>query len=127
MSFDGVIENRIPRLVCTSSINVLGTVSPDSPPADETNRMYGAPGNPISFADRNEALAAVEASIRGDYRFLRSSRVVYFDSKLAAYELALQYHRKFGLPVIIVMPGTVVGPGDVVSSFWPASAATTAR
>ncbi len=111
--FDGVIENRIPRLVYASSINVLGTVSPDSPPAGETNSTYGASGNPISFADRNAALAAVEASIRGDYRFLRRSRVVYFDSKLAAYELALQYHQKFELPVIIVMPGTVVGPGDV--------------
>jgi dihydroflavonol-4-reductase len=111
--FDGAIENRIPRLVYASSINVLGTVSRDSAPAGETNGMYDSPGNPISFADRTEALAAVEASTRGDYRFLRSSRVVYFDSKLAAYELALQYHEKFELPVIIVMPGTVVGGGDV--------------
>jgi len=111
--FDGVIENRIPKLVYASSINVLGTCSRDCSPAGETNRTYGAADNPISFADRTEALAAVEASNRGDYGFLRNSRVVYFDSKLAAYELALETHEKCGLPVTIVLPGTVVGQGDV--------------
>ena len=111
--FDGVIQNRIGRLVYASSINVLGTVSRDSAPADETNSMYGRTDNPISFTDRTEALTAVEASIRGDFGFLRSSRVVYFDSKLAAYELAMEYRKKFELPVTIVLPGTVVGSGDV--------------
>jgi dihydroflavonol-4-reductase len=111
--FEAVLRNRIPKLVYASSINVLGTVSPHAGPADESNRIYGSPGNPIAFRDRNQALAAVEASAGGDYRFLKRSRVPYFDSKLAAYELALEYGRKFDLPVTIVLPGTAVGPGDV--------------
>jgi dihydroflavonol-4-reductase len=111
--FDSVIANRIPRLVYNTSINVLGTVSPESAPGDETNRIYGSADNPICFTGRSRALAAVEASIRGDYRFLQGSRVTYFDSKLAAYELALEYYEKRRLPVTIVLPGTAVGAGDV--------------
>ena len=111
--FDGVLENRIGKLVYASSINVLGTSGCGEAPADETNRTYAASGNPISFADRTEALAAVDASSRGDYDFLKRSRVAYFDSKLAAYELALKYYEESDLPVIIVLPGTAVGPGDV--------------
>jgi len=111
--FDGVIQNRIRQLVYASSINVLGTLSPGSAPGEETKRIYGTPDNPISFTGRNQALAAVEASRRGDYGFLHGSRVVYFDSKLAAYELALDYHRRFELPVAIVLPGTAVGAGDI--------------
>jgi dihydroflavonol-4-reductase len=111
--FDGVMQNRIPKLICASSINVLGTVGPDSAPGVETKRIYGTPGNPISFTGRAEVLSAVESSIRGDYGFLRKSRVTYFDSKLAAYELALKYYRELELPVIMVLPGTAVGAGDV--------------
>jgi dihydroflavonol-4-reductase len=39
--------------------------------------------------------------------------VPYFDSKLAAYELAMEYRHKYDLPVVVVFPGTVVGAGDV--------------
>jgi nucleoside-diphosphate-sugar epimerase len=111
--FEGVMQNQIRRLVYASSINVLGPVGRDCAPGAESNRIYGTPGNPISFGDRAAALAAVEASIKGDYRFLRRSTVVYFDSKLAAYELAREYHRNFDLPVIPVLPGTAVGAGDI--------------
>ncbi|MBN2552575.1 MAG: NAD-dependent epimerase/dehydratase family protein [Spirochaetales bacterium] len=110
--FEAVLANRIPKLIYASSINVLGTAAGGGP-ADESNRIYGSPGNPISFRDRSQALAAVEASARGDYLFLRRSRVPYFDSKLAAYELALRCYRGSALPVRIVLPGTAVGAGDV--------------
>jgi nucleoside-diphosphate-sugar epimerase len=111
--FQAVLRNRIPKLVFISSINVLGTAGRGTDLRDETNDPYGSPGNPISFRNRAETLAAVEASARGEYRFLARSRVPYFDSKLAAYELALDYHRKTGLPVTVVLPGTAVGQGDV--------------
>jgi dihydroflavonol-4-reductase len=111
--FDAVMQNNIDRLVFISSINVLGTIGTGSCPAGETNRVYQSPGNPISFRNRDQALAAVEASIHGDYSFLGSSRVPYFDSKLAAYELAADYSRNFDLPVIVVLPGTAVGRGDL--------------
>jgi dihydroflavonol-4-reductase len=111
--FDGVIANRVPKIVYVSSINVLGTVGRQTTPAGETNPVYGVPGNPISFPDRTSTLAAVQASTRGDYRFLRHSKVVYFDSKLAGHEMAREYFEKLELPVTIVMPGTAVGAGDV--------------
>jgi dihydroflavonol-4-reductase len=111
--FDGVIANRVPRLVYASSINVLGTVDRKSSLGEESNPVYGVPGNPISFADRTSTLAAIEASSRGDYRFLRHSGVVYFDSKLAGYEMAREYFEQLELPVTIVLPGTAVGAGDV--------------
>jgi len=111
--FDGALQNRIGKLVYASSINVLGSLGRESAPGSETNPMYAAADNPICFTDRAGTLAAVEASIRGDYGFLRRSRVAYFDSKLAGYELALKYHLELGLPVTLILPGTAVGPGDV--------------
>jgi dihydroflavonol-4-reductase len=111
--FDAAIQNNIQRLVYVSSINVLGTTGADLPPADESNDTYGSSRNPISFHSREQALEAIEESLRGDYSFLRHSRVSYFDSKLAAYELAVDYHRKHDLPVVVVFPGTAVGRGDV--------------
>jgi dihydroflavonol-4-reductase len=111
--FDAAVQHNIAKLVYVSSINVLGTAGAETPLADESNSIYDSVRNPISFNSREHALEAVEASLRNDYRFLRHSRVSYFDSKLAAYELAVDYHRKFDLPVIVVFPGTAVGPGDV--------------
>ena len=111
--FDGAVQNRIGKLVYASSINVLGSLGRESEPDSQTDPKYASADNPIAFTDRAGTLAAVEASIGGDYGFLRRSRVAYFDSKLAGYELALKYHREFGLPVILVLPGTAVGPGDV--------------
>jgi dihydroflavonol-4-reductase len=117
--FEAVLANRIPRLVYVSSINVLGAVARGpaggtSRLADETNDVYDpAVGNPNSFRSAGEALAAVDSSVRGDYGFLRGVRVAYFDSKLAGMELARRLHRERGLPVVSVLPGTAVGPGDI--------------
>ena len=110
---EAALRNRIRKLICVSSICVLGTCPPDAPPAGESNPIYGVPDNPISFRDRPDVLAAIQASLAGDYSFCRAVRVPYFDSKLAAYELAREYHRAHGLPVVVVCPGTVVGAGDV--------------
>jgi dihydroflavonol-4-reductase len=111
--FDAALQNKIGKVVYISSINVLGTVHDDSFLADETNEIYATPANPISFDNQNDALTAVDSSLRGDYGFLKKSRVPYFDSKLGAYELALDYRNRYKLPVVIVLPGTVVGQGDV--------------
>jgi dihydroflavonol-4-reductase len=111
--FDAALRNDIPKVIYISSINALGTVQEDSFLSDETNEIYTSPENPISFANRSEAAAAVDSSIRGDYGFLKKSVAPYFDSKLAAYELALAYRDIHNLPVITVFPGTAVGGGDV--------------
>jgi dihydroflavonol-4-reductase len=112
--FEAVLANRIRRLLYISSINVLGACGERGGFADESNDVYDASaGNPNRFRSAGEALAAVEMSARGDYSFLPKIRVAYFDSKLAAYELALDYHRRRGLPVVIVLPGTAVGAGDI--------------
>lgn len=113
--FEAVLANGIGRLLYVSSINVLGACRDGGgPPADESNDVYDPrAGNPNSFRSAAEALAAVQSSVAGDYRFLRGVRVAYFDSKLAGFELAGRYHRDRGLPVVTVLPGTAVGAGDV--------------
>jgi dihydroflavonol-4-reductase len=109
---DAAAANRIKRLVYVSSICVLGVPGPGVGLADEGNTRYGRPGNPISFATAEAALEAVRSSLRGDYSFLQHVRVPYFDSKLAAFELAMEAAREKGLPIVVVLPGTAVGEGD---------------
>jgi dihydroflavonol-4-reductase len=104
--------NGIRKVVCVSSICVLGPAPAGGRPADERNARYGVPGNPISFTSPDEALAAVQSSLAGDWSFLRRVRVPYFDTKLAAWELAQDYRRRRRLPVVCVFPGTAVGAGD---------------
>ena len=112
--FEAALANGIPRVVHVSSVNVLGPCPPDRPFSDETSDPYDpALRNPIAFRSAAEVLAAVDASVSGDYRFLRRVRIAYFDAKLAATELARRYHRERGLPVTIALPGTMVGAGDL--------------
>jgi dihydroflavonol-4-reductase len=112
--FEAALENRIGRVIYISSINTLGACAPGRTMADETNDVYAPEArNPNSLRSAEDALAAVESSAAGDYGFLQKIRVAYFDSKLAATELARRWHRNRGLPVVIVMPGTAVGPGDI--------------
>jgi len=110
---DAAIANRIARVICVSSICVMGVPAGDGACADETNDRYAPGMNPISFAGPEDALHAVEDSLRDDYRFLRRVRIPYFDSKIAAFELAGRYASDKGLDVVRVLPGTAVGAGDI--------------
>lgn len=141
--FDAALKAKVPRLLYVSSICALGAGSlrydqtaalPAAPSAatpgrtrfaDERSTPYGASNWPTSFASPREALAAVDASEDGDYSFIESMELAYFDAKLAAWELAKRYSREKGLPVITIFPGTAVGPGDLnsgisklVNSVW---------
>jgi dihydroflavonol-4-reductase len=109
---EAAIANGIRKVVCVSSICVLGPAPSGGRLAGERNPRYGVPGNPVSFGSPAEALAAVQSSLSGDWSFLRRVRVPYFDEKLAAWELAQEYHRRSGVPVVCVFPGTAVGAGD---------------
>jgi dihydroflavonol-4-reductase len=109
---EAVAANRIGRLVYVSSICVLGVPCADGGLADEGNDRYAKGRNPISFADAAAALSAVRASEGGDYSFLKRTRIPYFDSKLAAFELAMEAAREKHLPIVVVLPGTAVGEGD---------------
>lgn len=109
--FEAALAAGVPRLLYVSSVSALGSPRAGRL-ADEEGRPYGDPRWPISFASPEEALAAVESSLSGDYRFIERMRVAYFDAKLAGWELAKAYARDRGLPVVTVFPGTVVGAGD---------------
>jgi dihydroflavonol-4-reductase len=124
--FDAVLETGIGRLLNVSSINVLRGAAPGAL-ATESSAPYRASmagprgqapkhRSPDSFASSEDALAAVEASVAGDYSFLRRVRVAYGDSKLAAWELAKRYFIDKALPVVTIFPGTAVGPGDLHDS-----------
>jgi dihydroflavonol-4-reductase len=109
--FEAALRSGVPRLLYVSSVSALGSPAPGRL-ADEEGRPYGDPRWPISFASAEEALAAAEASLAGDWRFIDRVRVAYFDAKLAGWELAKGYARDRGLPVVTIFPGTVVGAGD---------------
>jgi dihydroflavonol-4-reductase len=125
--FDAALAAGVSKVLYVSSICVLGSGLRASAPAeakagagasgrrvcDERSLPYGDPSWPLSFASAEEALAAVEASLAGDYRFLRRSRVAYIDAKVAGWEIAKLYARERSLPVVTVFPGTVVGAGDL--------------
>lgn len=131
--YEAVLEAGVGRLLNVSSISVLGSGTRDCL-AREDARPWGDPAYPISFASASEALQAVEASRKGDYRFLSKVRVAYFDAKLAAREIAEVYVREKGLPAVTIYPGTAVGPGDLhqaistlVDSVWEGRLALTLR
>jgi dihydroflavonol-4-reductase len=109
---DACRENRIGRLVCASSISVLGAPAAPGGTADEGNDSYAPGRNPVSFSCPEEALRAAEDSFRGDYGFLGRVKVPYFDSKLAAFELARREAARGGVSLAIVLAGTAVGAGD---------------
>jgi dihydroflavonol-4-reductase len=115
--FDAVLAAGVSKLLYVSSICALGAPAGDGAAslalADESSAPYGDPRWPTSFAGPEAALAAVDDSAAGDYRFARSMRVAYFDAKLAGWELAKAYARDKGLPVVTVFPGTAVGAGDL--------------
>jgi dihydroflavonol-4-reductase len=109
---DAARANGVGKVVCVSSISVLGVAEPGLAMADESNDRYATGRNPVSFASADAALEAVEASLRGDYRFLDRVRVPYFDSKLASFELAMRAATRDAAPVVLALPGTAVGAGD---------------
>jgi len=115
--FDAALAAGISKLLYVSSICVLGSGGSDASGRErlchEESLPYDDPSWPIAFSSPEEALAAVDASLEGDYRFLEKSRVTYIDAKLAGWELAKLYARERGLPVVTVFPGTVVGAGDI--------------
>ncbi|TFG84204.1 MAG: hypothetical protein E4H20_03790, partial [Spirochaetales bacterium] len=122
--YEAALANGIVRFVDASSINALGTASHGELLDEESSDPY-RPENPVIFHTPDEALLAVDDSLRGDYDFLEASRLTYFDAKLAARELGRRYERERGLARVTVYPGTAVGPGDVhyaisqlVDSVW---------
>ena len=110
--YETVLELGIEKFVDTSSITALGPSVGNALVYEDTGNPYQR-SNPIMFADSNEALQAVEASLGGDFRFIRKSRLMYYDSKLAATELSRRYARERNMPVVRLFPGTAVGAGDL--------------
>jgi len=110
--YETVLDLGIPKLIDTSSITALGP-SIGNMLVNEANGNPYQKQNPIMFANADDALKAVDAYIQGDFGFLEKSRLMYFDSKLAATELSRRYARERGLPVVRIFPGTAVGPGDL--------------
>jgi dihydroflavonol-4-reductase len=112
--FDAALAAGVARVLYVSSICVLGArTREEGGLLTESDSPYASRHSLNSFASAAAALDAVERSSRGDYSFLRRVRVAYFDSKLAAWELAQTYARERGLDIVTVFPGTAVGPGDL--------------
>jgi len=127
--FDAAAEAGVRKVVCASSVVALGSgqikTGRQKRFCDEASAPYGDPSWPIAFNSWTETLSAVEASLRGDYSFLKRSRVTYIDAKLAVWELAKHYYRGQSSPIVTIFPGTVVGAGEMhrsisrlVDSVW---------
>jgi len=110
--FDAALAAKVGKVLYVSSVCALGA-SADGKPASEDCSPYGDPLWPSSFASAEEALAAVDASLAGDYSFVKGMRVAYVDAKIAGWELARLYAREKALPVVTIFPGTAVGSGDL--------------
>lgn len=112
--FEAVLQNKIQKIIYISSVNVLGAVSCSHLPANEENDVYDTEmKNPNMIKSSEMAMDLITQSLKHDYSFLKKSKVPYFDSKLAAYELTKIYIKEKNLPVITVFPGIVIGPGDI--------------
>ena len=110
--FDAAEAAGVSRVLYAASVNVLGA-SRDATLLDERSTPYANPSGAHSFRSAAEAMGAVHRSLAGDYGFLRYVRGAYLDSKLAAWELATSRVRERGLPIVTVLPGTLVGAGDL--------------
>jgi dihydroflavonol-4-reductase len=111
---DAAMSAGVGRVLHVSSICVLGTRSRgETGLLAESDSPYAKNRSLTSFDSATEALDAVDRSSRGDYSFLRKVRIAYFDSKLAAWELAKACASGRGQDIVTVFPGTAVGPGDL--------------
>jgi dihydroflavonol-4-reductase len=99
---EAAIAAKVERLVFVSSISVLGRAEDDDALVNEE----------CVLGNRDEALAAVEASLHGEYAAVESSSHPYSEVKRASFHLAMRYAER-GLDIRIVFPATVVGPGEL--------------
>ena len=113
--FDAVLEAGVPKSStyprsAPSGSGIAGRL------ADEASTPYGDPSWPIVLLVAAEALAAVEASDAGDYRFLDRVRVAYFDAKLAGWELGQGLRAATAdLPVVTIFPARLVRGTSITS------------
>lgn len=110
--FDAAARAGVGLVLYVSSVSALGP-APAGRFLRESDRPFGSASGAWSLDSLQAVNAAIESSLRGDYRFLRRSVSVYLDSKLAGLELAHGFARETGLPVVSILPGTAVGPGEV--------------
>ncbi|MBN2151130.1 MAG: NAD-dependent epimerase/dehydratase family protein [Candidatus Lokiarchaeota archaeon] len=113
---DAARDSRcIEKIVHTSTVNTLGAPNPPGSIGSEDTDPYSQETRSVhSFTSAEEALDFAQAIHDGTApdNWMKSIRVGYFDSKLAAQELVLKGCKEHGLPVVSVLPGTFFGPRD---------------
>jgi len=111
-------SRRIKRICYTSTVNTLGIPNPVGSIGDfDNSNPYTNKPKLHTFNSPEETLEFVEKVHKGEIpRWWKRIGIGYFDSKLAAQELVLDYVKKYNLDVVSVLPGTMIGPYDYLIS-----------
>lgn len=104
----------VQRVCYTSTVDTLGVPDPPGSVGNfENSDPYKNRPRLHSFRSQEEILGFAErVRLARPRDWEKKIRFGYFDSKLAAQELVLDYAREFGLHVVSVLPGTLFGPYD---------------
>ncbi|MHA1341478.1 MAG: NAD-dependent epimerase/dehydratase family protein [Promethearchaeota archaeon] len=116
---DACIKNENVQRICyTSTVNALGIPNPVGSIGDFQNSdPYANKPKLHTFNSPEETLEFVEKVHEGRLnKWWKKIGIGYFDSKLAAQELVLEYVKRYGIDIVSVLPGTMMGPYDYLIS-----------
>jgi len=111
-------SGSIKRICYTSTVNSLGIPNPVGSIGDfDNSNPYTNKPKLHTFNSPKETLEFIDKVHKGEIpKWWRKIGIGYFDSKLAAQELVLDYVKKHDLDVVSVLPGTMIGPYDYLIS-----------
>jgi nucleoside-diphosphate-sugar epimerase len=111
-------RRRVKRICYTSTVNSLGIPHPLGSIGDfDNSNPYTSKPKLHTFNSPEETLEFTEGVHRGEIPgWWKKIGIGYYDSKLAAQELVLDYVKKYDLDVVSVLPGTMIGPYDYLIS-----------
>jgi len=116
---EACIKNENVKRICyTSTVNSLGVPNPIGTIGDFENcNPYTNKPKLHTFNSSEETLEFVEKVHKSEIpKWWKKIGICYFDSKLAAQELVLDYVKNYDLDIVSILPGTMIGPYDYLIS-----------
>ncbi len=104
------IDTVIQKPTLTMRVNMLGTAN-----VLEAARLCGVKDRVVAFSTSEVFGSMAFRSVETDSTVTGNAgeaRWTYAVSKLSGEHLALAYHKEFGMPVVVVRPFNVYGPGQ---------------
>ncbi|MCX8058415.1 MAG: NAD-dependent epimerase/dehydratase family protein [Spirochaetes bacterium] len=107
------IQNKIKRFIHVSSISILNLMDTSHYLNENDIGLTQYEKKFHSFSSNEEILTFEELYEKGDKSFLKFIKNPYADSKLAGYIVCKDLAQNNEIDFINVIPGTVVGKGDI--------------